>query len=207
MAVHCDAAERVDMKARVLKQILENTGYCVAEYETYIGIGSSLCHNLFSIDKQTFEIKYALDTFNKGRQSLEGRNFDHGLFIWDKLHELVAGGEIKTILEGDDILENPLPVFTVEKGELIATFTDAYGWPNVTISGQVMHDFDYFKTAKEALDWGVKECEANIKWRDERVVQIKEETERKVNELLDDMIRLDAELNALRKAQSEMKTI
>jgi|JI10StandDraft_1071094.scaffolds.fasta_scaffold21316_8 hypothetical protein len=151
------------MKARLLKQILNNTGYNVHNKPDMICIGSPLCSDLISVDKKTLNVKYALDTFREGRKCFEetSRKSESTelLFIWDKLHELIENGEINDIINGDDILIIPLPIYTVKDGELIETFTDAYGYPNVTISGELMYENEYFKTKEEALKEGIKEYE------------------------------------------------
>ena len=97
------------MKARKLKKILNDTQYTVHETREHICVGSPLCSELFTVDKKTLKVKYALDTFREGRGALK-HSSEHLLFIWDKLHELVDSGEIKELIEGEDVLENPLPV-------------------------------------------------------------------------------------------------
>jgi len=168
------------MKARLLTKILNNTGYTVNNNTDYIAVGSPLCHNLISVDKKTLKLKYALDIWNKGRESIDD---DELLFIWDKLQELIDSGQIKYLIEGVDVIENPLPVYTVEDGKLIETFTDRYGWPNVTINGDIMYENTYFKTKLEAIEYGIKEYEAGMKMVqntiDERRKELKEMEERR----------------------------
>lgn len=156
------------MKARLLKQLCNNINYIYNNNHEYIAVGSSLCHNLISVNKETLKVKYALDTFHEGRESLKN---DDLIFIWDKLHELIRTGQIQDIINGTDEIENPLPVFTVEKGQLIETFTDKYGWPNVTIDGHEMYDNTYFKTKKKAIEYGIKDSEAGIKNMEEHMSQ------------------------------------
>lgn len=186
------------MKARKLTKILDTT-YTVADHGKYIGVGSPLCHNLFSVDKETLEIKYALDTFKVGRAALADRDFDHGLRVWDRLHELVASGEIQDILNGSDDIENPLPVFTFRDGEIVETVTDAYGWPNTTADGRLMHDNDYFPTRNKALAWGIKECSAEIDWRSKRVAEIQSESAKNIANLEADIGERQEWLDRLRK--------
>ena len=106
------------MKARLLKNLLNNTGYSVSNHRDYIAVGSPLCHDLISVNKETLKVKYALDTFREGRKCLEGKSNSKGenelLFIWDKLHELIENKEINDIINGKDIIKNPLPVFTIK---------------------------------------------------------------------------------------------
>jgi len=164
------------MKARKLKQILNDTGYAVSNHEDYIAVGSPLCHDLISVDKKTLNVKYALDTFRKGRECLEHKTNSKGeselLFIWDKLHELIQNGEIQDIITGKDIIENPLPVFTVNNGELVESVTDKYGWPNTDDNGICMYDNTHFPTKKEAIQYGIEEYESRIIYSNKRIVQI-----------------------------------
>ena len=148
------------MKARLLKKILNDTGYAISNNDTYIAVGSPMCHNLISVDKATLRVKYALDTFSKGREALT-KSSPELLFIWDKLHELIASGEIQDIVNGKDEIENPLPVFTVNSdGELIESITDAYGWPNTDDGGICMYNNTHFPTKEQAIKAGLDELRA-----------------------------------------------
>ena len=160
------------MKARKLKQILNDTGYAISNHEDYIAVGSPLCHDLISVDKKTFNIKYALDTFHKGREAIRSAELE---FIWDKLHELVETGEIHDIINGKDIIENPLPVFTVNNGLLIESVTDKYGWPNTDDNGICMYDNTHFPTKKEAIEYGIKEYTAGAENVKERIQEIEKD--------------------------------
>ena len=59
------------MKARLLKKLLNDTSYSVSNNKEYIAVGSPLCHDLMSVNKETGKVKYALDTFGKGRECFE----------------------------------------------------------------------------------------------------------------------------------------
>ncbi len=150
------------MKARLLKKILNNTGYIVHDWEDYIAVGSPMCHSLISVDKKTLKINYALDSFGKGRAALEKESKLELLFIYDKLQQLIDSGEIKDIIEGNDEIANPRVVYTVENGQLVETFTDAYDYPNVTIGGRLMYNGSYFKTKQEAINQGICSCKAAL---------------------------------------------
>jgi hypothetical protein len=148
------------MKARLLKKILNDTGYAISNNDTYIAVGSPMCHNLISVDKATLRVKYALDTFSKGREALT-KSSPELLFIWDKLHELITSGEIQDIVNGKDEIENPLPVFTVNSdGKLIESITDAYGWPNTDDGGICMYNNTHFPTKEQAIKAGLDELRA-----------------------------------------------
>lgn len=169
------------MKARKLLSILNDTKYAITNQKDYIAVGSPLCHDLISVNKETLKLKYALDTFREGRKCLEGKG--ELLFIWDKLQGMIHSGEIKDIIEGVDELSVKLPVFTVEDGELIEAFTDKYGHPNLTDNGDLMYDNTHFPTKEQAIDYGIKECKYMVKHSIERINEaeekLKEAQERK----------------------------
>ena len=135
------------MKARELKKAINADNYIVCECEKYIAIGGSLCHDLISVDKETLKISYALDTFKKGKDSL---NSEVLLNIWNKLEELISSEKIKYYIEGEDKLDVHLPVFTFDDdGNTIGTITDEY-------------ENTYFKTIEEAKNKAIRECEAGL---------------------------------------------
>ena len=166
------------MKARLLKKMMNDSGYYANDHSEYIAMGSPLCHDLISVNKKTLKVRYALDTFHEGRKSLEGRTNDELLFIWDKFHELIASGQIHEIINGNDEIENPLTVWTFEDGKLIETFTDKYGWPNTTFDGKVMYENTHFKTKKEAIDKGIIEYEAGVSLAERRVKELEEDLQK-----------------------------
>ena len=183
------------MKARLLKKLLNNTGYTVAFYDTYIGIGSPLCHDLIKVDIPSFNMRYALAwPKREDRKSLDGK--EELAFIWDKLEELIKSGEINDILEGNDVIENPLPVYTVKRGKLISTYTDAYGWPNVTIDGHMMHDNDYFDNPVDAIKYGIREYQC----AGESQVEY-------VKDLQDKLNKADKRLNEFNEYVAELKQL
>jgi hypothetical protein len=176
------------MKARLLKKLLNDTGYAVSNNRDYIAVGSPLCHDLISVNKKTLKVKYALDTFREGRKCLEGKSNSKGenelLFIWDKLHELIDSGQIQDIINGKDEIDNPLPVFTVEDGKLIESVTDKYGWPNTDDDGICMYENTHFPTAKQAIEYGISEYKAG-----------KENTIRRIEELENDLSKVKQRLS------------
>lgn len=137
------------MKTRYLQKLLD-TARVTGDYGDYIAVGSPMCHNLINIDKKTLKMEYALDTFHEGRKSI--RSYDLEL-IWDKLTELIASGEIKNIIEGNDEIKTALlPVFTFKEGKIIETATDKYGYPNTTVDGEVMYESRHFPTKEAAIE-------------------------------------------------------
>lgn len=171
------------MKAKLLKKLLNDTGYIVHQRDDKVCVGSPMCSDLISFSTKDFKLKYALDTWNEGRKALEGKTNSKGenelLFIYDKLQELIKTGEIQNIINGNDELENPLPVFTVDDGKLIRTFTDAYGWPNTTIEGELMYENTFFKTEKEAVEYGIRDCKGYLEMLEERKAEIQKQLQDK----------------------------
>lgn len=172
------------MKARALKTALNNTGYIVAEYRKYIGIGSPYVHNLISVNKETFEIKYALDTFHKGRAAISNKELE---FIWDKLHEMVESGEINFYLEGEDEVDKNslLKVYTYssKNGDVIEDYSEEVGWPNITINGKLQHSNTYFASAEEARSAGIKEVEAELDFYKTKLSDMDKERKKLNNEI------------------------
>ena len=135
------------MKSRLLKELLK-TQYIIADYDSYIGIGSPRCHNLISIDKTTFKLKYALDYNNTDTINKNSPMFD----IWNKLEELISNNTMIDIINGNDELDIKLPVFYMNtEGNIIESYTDEYGYPNTTHDGKLMYDNYFFKTKREAI--------------------------------------------------------
>jgi hypothetical protein len=163
------------MQARKLRKILNDTEYTISNSGDCICIGSSCVHDLISVDKKTFRVEYAFDTFNKGREAIKHEEL---LFIWDTLHRLIETGEIHEIIEGKDVIENPLPVFTVNNGELAESITDKYGWPNTDDDGVVMYDNTHFQTKMQALKYGIEELSAREKRYDRMIKKHEKEIAR-----------------------------
>ncbi len=155
------------MKLRLLKQLLNNTKYALTNQTTYLAIGSTLCHDLIKLDISTMKISYALDTWKKGRDSVN--HHEELSFIWDKLQELIDSDEINPILLNDDVIENPITVYTYYQGAVLKKCTDALGYPNITHDGYLMHDDNYFTDEKLAIDYGIKEEEYYVKMINERL--------------------------------------
>jgi hypothetical protein len=145
------------MQARKLRKILNNTEYIISNRGDCICIGSLSIYSLISVDKKTLLVDYALDAFNEGRKAI---NHEELLFIWDTLHRLIETGEIHEIIEGKDVIENPLPVFTINNGELAESVTDKYGWPNTDDDGVIMYDNTHFQSKMQALKYGIEELSA-----------------------------------------------
>jgi hypothetical protein len=167
------------MKARLLKKLLNDTGYSVSNNRDYIAVGSPMCHDLISVNKDTLQVKYALDTFREGRKCFEETSRQSEktelLFIWDKLHELIENEQMKDIINGKDEIDNPLPVFTVENGQLVESCTDKYGWPNTDDNGICMYENTHFSTKEEAIKYGIEDAIAGQNIYNRRIKDLEED--------------------------------
>jgi len=176
------------MKAQYLKKLLD-INYTVADFGKYIGIGSDLCHDLIKMDKETMKISYALDTWNEGKECLKDKSDSTLLNIWNKLEELIESGEIKKILEGNDIFENPIPVYYERDGEIIETYCYEMGWPNTTIEGMLMYENTFFKDPIKAVERALKDAKIGIEWINESIEQKIEELKKKNQRLSKEISR------------------
>lgn len=147
------------MKARALKHYLNDTKYIVCQNETNICIGSPYIPELIKINKKTLklscmELNYENDEPNFIVPELND--------IYYKLKKLVDSGQIQEYLNGNDEIEKKLPVYKEEDGEIIETYTDAYGYPNLTIDGYVMYENEYFKSKIACKKYAIKCCVSGI---------------------------------------------
>ncbi len=183
------------MKARVLRKILNDTKYTVANYKGYIAIGSPMCHDLIKVTKETLGMEYALDYNHRGRETLQKDHQKELLFIWDKLAELIASGDIKPIIEENDVIENPITIYTVRDGELITTFTAKNEYPNTTIDGFMIHNGEYHTTKLAALKDGIKEEEVSLEYDFERIKECGAE----LKTATDRFLKTESFLNSLKR--------
>jgi len=163
------------MQARRLRKLLNDTGYYPNNNDDYIALGSPYCHDLISVDKKTLKVKYALDTFHKGRESLGN---DELKFIWDKLHELIASGEINDIINGSDTIENPIPVYYTRGGKLIEGFTDKIEWPNTDLDGYTIYQNSHFANREDAIKYAIRDCGYGIKNALEQIAEREKDLEK-----------------------------
>jgi len=136
------------MKARKLADLL-GTRYIVHDGGKTVNIGSPMCSELVTMDKETKALSYALGWPDKGKKPDPDK--DGPFSVWEGIERLIASGEIEDILAGDDEIENPAPVFWSESGEIFESTTDQIGWPRTTREGRLMHDNDSFATREEAV--------------------------------------------------------
>jgi hypothetical protein len=161
------------MKTRLLKELLGDTLFAVHKSDNRVCIGSPMCSDLISVDMSTMKIRYAIDTFNEGRKCLNNKE-TLGV-IWDKLQGLIDSGELQDIWDKDDEITHSIAVYRAKDGVIELHRTDEYGWPNVTASGEIMYNNEFFKTEKEALVYGIDNAKCSIENLEQRIEYQEEE--------------------------------
>ncbi|RMZ50522.1 hypothetical protein EB822_07875 [Flavobacteriaceae bacterium PRS1] len=162
------------MKARVLMKrlntnILRNTKCIVNEEGNYIYIHFELIQDSIRLNKKTHKLQYRLSKWDLWIKSLEIDLNSEIFYELNILQELIDNEKIKDIIEGVDIIENSLPVYSIINGKIVESVTDDYNIPNVTIEGEIMQDHTHFPTPKQAIEYNIKEKKASISLLTRRV--------------------------------------
>lgn len=180
------------MKARLLKKMLNADGVFNIIDEIRVAVNFekklfrsfhenipmySLDGDVIKIDKETLR----MSSCNCLEKSLTDIKFKT---IWDKLIDLIDSGELRDIIDGKDIIENPIPVFTVRNSIFIESSTDVFEYRNIDDDGYVIHEYSHFRTKDEALDYGIN---YNIKYIDEAIKEKKK--------IEKELVRVNYEIN------------
>jgi hypothetical protein len=150
----------LSMQVRTIRKLLNNTKYTVTNEGEYLAIGGPYIHNIIQVDVDTLKVHAGSyrtrEGLNKDKEELG--------FIWDKLQELVDKGEMRSLLDGQDVIENPITLFTVVDGELVECITeDDEDYPKVDQSGVTVYANTHFKTMEEAIQYGIRENIAAVR--------------------------------------------
>jgi len=133
-------------------------------------------------------VKYALDTFNKGRPYLVSKGNDEILFIYDKLTELSETGEIEKFFDGDDVIDNPMTIYTYDykTNQIIEKFTERgkCEWPNTTTSGEIIYENTHYEKREDCVEselrqqnYKIENCENRIEDYQEKLENAKAQLE------------------------------
>ena len=155
------------MQARKLKEIL-NTTYTIQETEDKICISSYYVTDLISINKKTLALNYALDTFHEGRNALKSEELEK---IWDKLAEMIKDNTIRDIINNNDSIDGMKKFYYFDHNnrEIIESYTDEYGWPNVDYSGKLIYDNNCFTNKQDAVKYGIECLLTDIKYANQNI--------------------------------------
>ena len=161
------------MKARLLKSLLNNTGYLVHYSGNKVCIGSGYISELITVDGTTLNLRCSLIPNNRS-----ALRHDELEFIWDKLEELIKNGKMRDIINGNDPTDDMIPVYSVDEGELIEEYTDKIEWPNITHTGKLIYQNTHFTNKKDALKNGIKNHNLHIEYINECINNTKKDLER-----------------------------
>lgn len=153
------------MKVRALRALLE-TERLIANYGSYLGIGSAFIHDLIRIDVEPLKLSYS-----QARTDRQVPDDPELLLIWDILDQLVRSREILPYLLEDDVVTPSLPVFWADKGIIRESATEFVAWPNVTREGYLLYDNTHFSTREQAIRRGIKEAASAIESWTETVAE------------------------------------
>ena len=140
------------MKARELQELLE-TDRTIHFSNGCICIASLYCHNLISLDTNTFKVSYALG----GRPTdAEVRKLVNDL-------QSLKQSEIEYYLNGYDEIKDPITVYYCnEDGEIKTTITDSLDFPSITHDGVLIYANTHFKSKDAMLGYEIKNTKATI---------------------------------------------
>jgi hypothetical protein len=113
-------------------------------------IGSSLCHDLITVNLTTWKFKKAL----AGPLGMPLQR------IWNEMHGDLE--KLNELLTAPDVFETSIPVFTFESGQIIELRCEALGWPNVTHDGRMMYANRFFADRAGAVSAGIRNAEARV---------------------------------------------
>ena len=160
------------MQVRAIKKLLNNTDYTVNNRDGVLCISSPMV-DVIKLDSKTLELSYWSSDGKPNPKQTELT------FIWNTLSQLKDTAEFKILLESDDVIENPIPVFSYDdNGNILESETDELYWPNTTKEGFLMCDNVWFDERSKAIEKAISETKIGIKWAKESI----EELEAKLNE-------------------------
>jgi hypothetical protein len=76
---------------------------------------------------------------------------------------------LRDVVVAPDTFAISLPVFTYEGAEIIEKRCEAYGWPNITHDGHIMHKNTYSADRDLVVEWAKRSCLSRIEWTRELV--------------------------------------
>lgn len=184
------------MQARKLQQIL-NTTRTIQETEDKICVSSYFIYDLISIDKKTLKLSYAMDTFHKGKEALKSEELEQ---IWDKLEEMIKNGNIKSIIENNDPIDNMKEFWYFDSinNKIVKSYTDNRCWPNVDYTGKIIYDNTSFDTFEECKKYAIKDLSSQLDFTRKRLYQT-------TKSFTDELKSINNELDNIQKVLNEYK--
>jgi hypothetical protein len=138
--------------------------HIVQKRDNVIWIGSPLASEIIGVNTEGEFVR-----MYKNRKYDDGWNTNEDLKRYQE--EMIADketGELITLINIEDDFDDLKTVFTYDKGRVIKTSCEVYGWPNTDIRGEIMYDNTYFKTYKQAYAALLKDTKLKYPWRNWR---------------------------------------
>jgi hypothetical protein len=108
-----------------------------------------------------------------------------------------------------DVFDTSLPVYTYKGGEIIEEACEAYGWPNLTHCGNLMHDNTYSSDKDEVVGWAKENCDIGIKWGNDRIEQDEKRLEESRTRLATEQMnraKLEFDYPSLNESKSQLQS-
>lgn len=153
--------------------------HLVQKTEKGICIGSPYYHDIIVLNNEgKFVTMYKNRNYNDGWSTNEDLKRYQEEMIIDS-----ENGVLKQIIDEKDDFNNLQPIFTIHDGKLIETFCEKYGYPNLTIEGEMMYENTFFKNKEEAIKYGLNECNGWIEMLEKRIEELKSDISEKQNRI------------------------
>lgn len=139
---------------------------CVVEGKG-ICIGSPYIHDIIVIGLDgTVQKRY-----------LDGRGINSDLHRY--MEEFDAAPErLKEAVLAKDEFSQSIPVYTYNGENIELTYCEELGWPNCTHDGRLMYENMFHPDPQKVRDWAIREEQSCIRWRRERLHQLREDLAR-----------------------------
>lgn len=138
-----------------------NIGHIVQKEDDTIWIGSPYVHDIIGIN-----LDGKLTKMYKNRKYDDGWSTNEDLKRYQE--EMIIdqeSGELKRLVQLTDDIKELITVFTYKGGKIVKTYCEKYGWPNTTISGELMYDNTFFRTYNEAYKALLDNTKLKYSWR------------------------------------------
>jgi hypothetical protein len=154
------------MKIKTLQKLLD-TNY-ILQHERCTGnllIGSECVQELLTVNRATLKV-YTTYKF---------KLIQH--YIAKQLRELARSGQLRELLENNDVIDNPITIYIYNRADQVVekTCCENFGYPNTDINGYLQYNNTTFLTEKEALESAIKDMNTIIRNNTHAIAKLKKE--------------------------------
>lgn len=138
-------------------------GHIVQREGDIIWIGSPYIHDIIGIN-----LDGKLTKMYKDRKYNDGWNTNEDLKRYQE--EMIIdqeSGELKRLVNLSDNInvDSLITVFTHKGGKIVKKYCEVYGWPNITIDGELMYENTFFRTYNEAYKSLLLDTSLKYTWK------------------------------------------